>query len=268
MESFFQQSGGHMADTTDKAVEIMNEEGRGAAIIVCEHASNHIPEVYRDLGLDIAARQSHAAWDPGAAQVARRLAEALDAPLVAGAVSRLVYDCNRPPEDPSAMPAQSEAIAVPGNAGLSAAARAARVRAVYAPFTDALSALIARRQAEGAPFALVTIHSFSPTWFGTPRAVEVGILHDTDRRLADAMLAEANTLSHRDIRRNAPYGPEDGVTHTLRAHGLANALPNVMIELRNDLLATPAAQDGMAAEVLRLLCPALAALGLREGYDA
>ncbi len=257
-----------MVEIAENAVEILNPDGRGAAIIVCEHASNHIPATWGDLGLDAAARQSHAAWDPGAAPVARRLAEALDAPLVAGAVSRLVYDCNRPPDDPSAMPAQSETIAVPGNAGLSAAERAARVRAVYAPFTDALSALIARRQAAGAPFALVTIHSFSPTWFGTPRAVEIGILHDADTRLADAILAGAGVLSHRDIRRNAPYGPEDGVTHTLRAHGLANDLPNVMIELRNDLLATPAAQERMAGEVLRLLCPALAALGLREGHDA
>ena len=257
-----------MANTTEKVVDIVNEDGRGAAILVCEHASNHIPALYGDLGLEAAARQSHAAWDPGAAPLARRLVEALDAPLVAGAVSRLVYDCNRPPEDPSAMPAQTETIAVPGNAGLSEASRAARVRAVYAPFTDALANLIARRQAAGTSFALITVHSFSPTWFGTPRAVEIGILHDEDTRLADAMLAEAPALPHRDIRRNAPYGPDDGVTHTLRAHGLANGLPNVMLELRNDLLATGAAQDRMADEVLRLLCPALAALGLREAHDA
>lgn len=257
-----------MTDTTEKSVEIVNEDGRGAAVLVCEHASHHIPAAWGDLGLDAAARQSHAAWDPGAAPLAQRLAEALDAPLVAARLSRLVYDCNRPPDDPSAMPAQSETIAVPGNIGLSEASRAARVRAVYAPFTDALSRLITRRQALGTPFALITVHSFSPTWFGVARAVEMGILHDEDTRLADAMLAEAPALPHRDIRRNAPYGPGDGVTHTLRAHGLANRLPNVMIELRNDLLATGAAQDRMADEVLRLLCPALAALGLREAHDA
>ena len=257
-----------MADTTGKAVEIVNGDGRGAVILVCEHASDRIPAAWGDLGLDAAGRQSHAAWDLGAGPLARRLAEALDAPLVAGGISRLVYDCNRPPEDPSAMPAQSETIAVPGNTGLSAADRKARVRAVYAPFTEALASLVARRQALGTPFALVTVHSFSPTWFGTPRTVEIGILHDEDTRLADAMLAEAPALPHRDIRRNAPYGPGDGVTHTLCAHGLANGLPNVMLELRNDLLATGAAQDRMTEEVLRLLCPALAALGLREAHDA
>lgn len=253
---------------TDKAVEIVNETGGGPVILVCEHASNHIPTDWGDLGLDADARESHAAWDPGAEALATLLSRALDAPLVAGRVSRLVYDCNRPPEDPSAMPAQTETIAVPGNAALDTAARAARVRAVYRPFTETLAALTARRRAQGTPFALVTIHSFSPTWFGVPREVEIGILHDEDSRLADAMLARAPSLPHRRIARNAPYGPEDGVTHTLRRHGLENGLSNVMLELRNDLLTTDSAREEIAADLLALLRPALAALIPQEAQDA
>jgi predicted N-formylglutamate amidohydrolase len=257
-----------MVELAAKPVEIVNGDGRGPVLLVCEHASNHFPAAWGDLGLDAAARESHAAWDPGAEALATLLAHALDAPLVAGRVSRLIYDCNRPPEDPSATPARTETIDVPGNAGLDEAGRAARVRAVYAPFTEALAGLIARRRAQGAAFALVTVHSFSPTWFGVPREVETGILHDTDSRLADAMLAHAPALPHRRIARNAPYGPEDGVTHTLRLHGLANGLPNVMLELRNDLLRSAPAREEIAAELLRLLRPALAALMPREAQDA
>lgn len=254
-----------MTEIDRNPVAIVNPDGRGAVILVCEHASNHIPDAYRGLGLDAAARQSHAAWDPGAEPLARHLVQALDAPLVAGRVSRLVYDCNRPPEAPSAMPERSETIEVPGNRGLDAPARAARARAVYEPFTEALAAMIATRKV---PVALVTVHSFSPTWFGAPRAVEIGILHDADTRLADLMLARAPALTDRRIVRNAPYGPQDGVTHTLRRHGLANGLPNVMLEVRQDLLATPAAQRARAEEILTLLRPALAALGLGEAQDA
>lgn len=257
-----------MGEQATKSVEILNGDGSGPALFVCEHASNHFPAEWGDLGLDAEARESHAAWDPGAEALAKQLAQALDAPLVAGRVSRLVYDCNRPPEDPSAMPARTETIAVPGNAGLDDAARAARVRAVYAPFSKALSSLIARRRANGSPFALVTVHSFSPTWFGVPREVELGILHDEDSRLADAMLACAPSLPHRRIERNAPYGPADGVTHTLRVHGLENGLPNVMLELRNDLLTTEDARATIAAEVLALLRPALDTLKPREAQDA
>ncbi|GAW34263.1 N-formylglutamate amidohydrolase [Roseovarius sp. A-2] len=255
-----------MTANRTEAYEIINADGTGPAVILCEHASNHIPADYDGLGLEPSARDSHAAWDPGAEDLARRLSEALDAPMIAGRISRLIYDCNRPPEAPSAMPERTETIAVPGNVGLDEAARAARVARVYAPFTRATSDLIARRGSADTPFALITVHSFTPRWMEQPRAVEIGILHDTDARLADAMLAQE--APGRQVERNAPYGPADGVTHSLCLHGIANNLPNVMLEIRNDLIATPAQQDRIAAELLGLLRPALARLKLGEAHDA
>ncbi len=251
-----------------EAVEVFNADGMGEVVILCEHASHHIPDRYNGLGLAAADRTSHAAWDPGARAVSLALAHALDAPLVASKVSRLVYDCNRPPEAPSAMPEKSEVIEVPGNIGLAAEDRAERVGSVYQPFCDAVATVLSARKAAGQPTALITMHSFTPVYFGTPRAVEIGILHDSDSRLADAMLAEAHRLPHRRIARNDPYGPEDGVTHSLRLHGLENGLANVMIEVRNDLLRTPQDEARMAEELLTLLRPALAALKTERQADA
>ncbi|SEK26619.1 Predicted N-formylglutamate amidohydrolase [Roseovarius azorensis] len=239
-------------------VEVIGARAVSPALILCEHASNHIPARYDGLGLDDAARASHAAWDPGARTVAVHLAEALHAPMVAARVSRLVYDCNRPPEAASAMPERSEQIEVPGNRGLNEAQRAERVASVYEPFCARVTEVIAARKAAGLATALITIHSFTPVWFGAQRDCEIGILHDNDTRLADAMLAEAHHLPHRVIRRNDPYGPQDGVTHSLKLHGLAHGLPNVMIEIRNDLLTDARAQAQMAEEILTLLRPALA----------
>ena len=108
----------------DAAVEVLNPNGAGPAVLLCEHASAHIPAAYRGLGLSPAERKSHAVWDPGACALARRLSALLDVPLIAGAVSRLVFDCNRPPEAPSAMVERSELIDVPGNRNLTAAQRA------------------------------------------------------------------------------------------------------------------------------------------------
>ena len=149
---------------------------------------------------------------------------------------------------------------MPGNAGLSQEARAARIKEVYAPFSHALDDLIEARRRADTPCALITVHSFTPAWQGVPRAVEIGILHDTDTRLADAMLAGADPV--RAIVRNAPYGPEDGVTHTLRRHGLDKALPNVMIEIRNDLIATAAQQAQITRELSSMLRAALARIGV------
>lgn len=247
------------SDDSD-VVEAFGLGSDGPALILCEHASNHIPARYAGLGLTDDARQSHAAWDPGARAVALHLAQALSSPMVAARVSRLVYDCNRPPEADSAMPERSEVIEVPGNRDLSPAQRAERVAQVYDPFCAAVRRVITARKAAGLATALVTIHSFTPVWFGHARTCEIGILHDEDSRLADAMLAQAHRLPHRAIRRNDPYGPEDGVTHSLKIHGAAHGLANVMIEIRNDLLLDASAQAGMAEEVLMLLRPALIAL--------
>jgi predicted N-formylglutamate amidohydrolase len=134
------------------------------------------------------------------------------------------------------------------------------VEAFYRPFQKGLSGLIDGRRRAGRQTVLVTIHSFTPIYFGQRRLVEVGILHDADTRLADAMLAQADSPKGRFVtRRNEPYGPKDGVTHTLVEHGVQNALPNVMIEVRNNLLRTTYEIDAMAAYLGELISAALAA---------
>ncbi len=243
------------------SVEIHNRQANGPVIILCEHASHHIPEQYHDLGMDSVHRYSHAVWDIGARALAVKLSEMLHAPLVASRVSRLVYDCNRPPEAASAMPQRVEIIDVLGNHKLTASQRAARVEAVYRPFCEAVTSVLVEREVHDIPTVLITIHSFTPNFHGQVRAVEIGILHDSDQRMADAMLAQSHLLPHRKIQRNAPYGPEDGVTHSLKLHGIDNGLANVMIEIRNDLLATPEGEGTMARELLQLILPALETLG-------
>ncbi|WP_299845653.1 N-formylglutamate amidohydrolase [uncultured Roseovarius sp.] len=253
---------GGVATDSSQAVEVLNPHGAGAALILCEHASNHIPARYDGLGLEAQARSSHAAWDPGARSVALLMSAALDAPVVASCVSRLVYDCNRPPEAEGAIPEISEKFEIPGNRNLSPADREERVATAYRPFCDAVQGVIAGRIAAGRPTILITMHSFTPVYFDQARAVEIGILHDEDARLADAMLANAHLLPHRRIERNEPYGPADGVTHSLKIHGQSHGLANVMLEVRNDLLNTPDDERKMAEELLTLFTPALKALSL------
>lgn len=242
-----------LSTSPTETVVLTNVEGASRVVLVCEHASAHIPATFNHLGLGQADRSSHAVWDPGAGAVAIRLGVALDAKLVAGGVSRLVYDCNRPPEAPDAMPTQSEAITVPGNTGLDAMARMDRVRTYYSPFRAA----VARAMEETEAPVLVTVHSFTPVYFGHPRTVEIGVLHDADTRLADAMLAISPDHTSLKVARNQPYGPQDGVTHTLREHALPDGHPNVMLEIRNDLIATPTQQEDMAEMIASWLSAAL-----------
>ncbi|KAA2315166.1 N-formylglutamate amidohydrolase [Pseudooceanicola sediminis] len=235
-----------LAPGEQPAVAVANPGGTGPVVLVCEHASAAIPASLGGLGLSQADRLSHAVWDPGALDLATAMSERLHAPLVAGRVSRLVYDCNRPPDVPSAMPVRSETIDVPGNAALTPAQRAARTDAIYRPFQAALSAVLERHGG-----AVVTVHSFTPLWHGTRRDTEIGLLHDSDARLATAMMTNWSGPLKAEL--NAPYSATDGVTHTLAEHAIPRGRLNVMIEVRNDLLTDAAA----VAEVAEQLCGAL-----------
>jgi len=110
---------------------------------------------------------------------------------------------------------------------------------------------------------LVTVHSFNPVHSGRRRDVEIGVLHDADRRLADRLLA-ATGEDRFDIRRNAPYGPADGVTHTLKRHALPRGLLNVMLEVRNDLIADATGQERIAGWLAARLDQAVAEAGVNH----
>lgn len=253
-----------LADFEGPATRVYNANGHAPIVFVCDHASRFIPSALDGLGLSAEAARSHVSWDIGALDLALEMSAAFDAPLVASRVSRLVYDCNRPPHAPDAMPIRSEVFDIPGNRDLSEADREARICAIYEPFRDCLSGALDTQLARlaGAPVALVTVHSFTPIYHGKPRSVELGLLHDTDPTLATAMMAEAGGTLALNTQLNAPYDAADGVTHTLKEHAIPRGMPNVMLELRNDLIAEPAGVTRTAHGLARLLERGLDRVGI------
>jgi predicted N-formylglutamate amidohydrolase len=221
---------------------VVNADGCSPVVLVCEHASRFVPAELHGLGLDDGTLEGHWAWDPGALAVAEAMSRQMDAVLVAAQISRMVYDCNRPPTAPDAIVETGEGFAIPGNAGLGSAERDFRVAHVYEPFHETLADVI--NASESAP-VIVTVHSFTRYYHGQERRMELGILHDDDARLADQLLQEAMWHSHHDVQRNEPYGPQDGVTHTLKKHALPIGAYNVMLEIRSDLITSQETQHAM-----------------------
>jgi predicted N-formylglutamate amidohydrolase len=232
-----------LLDGEDGPAILVNEAGNSPVVLVCEHAGRRIPKCLASLGLGEEDLRRHIAWDIGAEGVSRLLSRLLDAPLILQRYSRLVYDCNRPPESPDAIPVVSETTRIPGNVQLSPADRLARIDAIYRPLHATVSRLLDLRAVHGRPAHLVTIHSFTPVYKGKQRKLDLGILHDRDTRLADKLLKSFPKL---DVRRNEPYGPQDGVCHTLNLHAGVRGLPCAMIEIRNDLIETERGQDEWA----------------------
>lgn len=224
--------------------EVVNADGRAGVVLACDHASNRVPRRLGNLGLDAAALADHIAWDPGAAEVARRLAALLDAPLVQSAYSRLVVDCNRPLRHPGSIAEVSDGVAVPGNRGLSPEARGLRVAELFAPYHAAIDGVLDARNRR--PTVLLAVHSFTPVLDGRTRPWPVGICHGRDPRLATLLrgaLARDGDLTVGD---NEPYPIEDAIDHTVPVHGEGRGLPAAMIELRQDGVRTPEAAAAWA----------------------
>lgn len=248
----------HVGDGEPVAA-IENAQGCSPILLICEHASNHLPSRYGTLGLGDVERQSHIAWDPGALGVAAGLSRLLDAPLVHATVSRLVLDLNRDPSVADSITAVSESTTIPGNQNLDATERSRRAREVYEPFHNAIDSFVAARLAAGTLRAVVSIHSFTPVYKGIARPWDIGLIFNRDERFArdvEAGLLREDALT---VGMNEPYSPADRVFHTLERHAERRGLAPLMIEIRNDLIRT---QDGQASWANRL------APLLREGLRA
>lgn len=228
-------------------------DGEGGFVLMCEHASRHIPAGYAGLGLSDAEQAAHIGWDLGALPLAIAVADLLDSPLVHATYSRLLLDVNRPVEAADSIVARSESTAVPGNATLDTAERSHRRERIYAPFHAALESLLAQRMATGAAPTVVSIHSFTPRYHGVERPWHCGVITRRDRGLGEALLAALRTDPDLCVGDNLPYGPGDGVFHSMERHAESHGLHGAMIEVRNDLLDGPGAVAAWAGRIASAL---------------
>ncbi|MFC3135596.1 N-formylglutamate amidohydrolase [Microbaculum marinum] len=224
-------------------------------LILCDHASNALPAEYGDLGLPPEEFERHIAYDIGAAAVTRRLARQLGAPAVMSRFSRLLIDPNRGADDPTLLMRLSDGAVVPGNARADEAEKARRLQRYHEPYHGAVEAAIDTAIAAGHPPALVSIHSFTPLWRGIRRPWEIGMLWDTDPRLAVPMIEMFRADPLLTVGDNEPYsGRLKG--DTMYRHGTLRGLAHSLVELRQDLIADEPGQAewaGRLADVLGAL---------------
>jgi predicted N-formylglutamate amidohydrolase len=241
-------------------VVIENSDGAGAFIILCDHASNRIPNEYEPFGLGDDVLSTHIAWDPGALGVARHLSATLDAPLFWPDVSRLVIDCNRSPDASTLIVVESEGRPVPANRGLSREERARRLERIHAPYHAAIEACLERRDEARRPTAVVAIHSFTPVFLGKARPWQIGIVFGHDRRLADILIRKLQSDAALTVGVNEPYSPADQVYYTVERHAGPRHLPAAMIEIRNNEIGEAESQRNWAEKLASLLIGAKGSL--------
>ncbi|HVJ52100.1 MAG TPA: N-formylglutamate amidohydrolase [Aliidongia sp.] len=240
------------------AFELINPDGAARTLLLCDHAANIVPAEMGSLGLTEAELSRHIGWDIGAAAVTGSLARQLDAPAVLSGYSRLVIDCNRALDDPTAFPTVSDRLPIPGNQELSGNDKAMRADSFYWPYHRAIEARLDRFAAAQVAPAIISIHSFTPTMNEFDRPWHIGILWDKDPRLPMPLLAGLATIDGLVIGDNQPYSARDPEGFTLRHHAVRRGLPHVLIELRQDEIADAAGAERYAAYLLKVLSPILA----------
>lgn len=221
-------------------------------LLLCDHAGNSFPEGYGTLGLPESQLQRHIAYDIGAAGVTRELSRLLDVPALLYQYSRLLIDPNRSIEDPTLVMRLSDGAIVPGNARIGEGEIQKRIDTYYKPYHLRIEELVNEMKATGRVPALFSIHSFTDNWKGKKRIWDSTILWDRDPRFACPLLAALEKEQDIVVGENVPYsGQLKG--DCLYQHGTMNGLAHALIEIRQDLIATPEGQSAWAERLARII---------------
>ncbi len=223
--------------------EIVNPESTCPVLLVCEHAGQTIPQALGDLGLPAGEIDKHIGWDIGAAAVTRHLAEYLDASAILQRYTRLVIDCNRPPNTADSAPESSDYVVVPANVNLSAEDHKARVNEIFEPFHAQIEKFFVGRR----PRIAISIHSFTKILCGYERPWDVGLLYRHDSNSSEHLRNHIQNLHPElNIGMNQPYQIDDVSDWFVPRHGEARGISHSLIEVRNDLVGSEAGQKRWA----------------------
>ena len=237
-------------------VEAISGPLSSQALVLCDHASNAMPPEFGTLGLAPSQLERHIAYDIGAAWLTRRLAARLHCPALLTSFSRLLIDPNRGLDDPTLVMRLSDGAIVPGNARLDDNQITERITRFYNPYDEAMAKTVKTGMEQGCPPAIISVHSFTPVWKGALRPWHVGLLWDRDARLAEPLFKALRADTNLVVGDNEPY---DGWLEgdTIDRHATCHGLPNVLIEVRQDLIATRATAEAWADRLADAIEPIL-----------
>lgn len=203
-------------------------------VITCEHATNRMPPGWSWPEDDLWLVDTHWASDLHIEAFVEGLARRLHAPAVLSRFTRLLIDPNRPLDSDTLFRSVAEGRPVHLNTSLSDEERQRRITHLYEPYHAAADALVGRH----AGASVLGVHSFTDTYEGTEREVEIGVLFDEDEALA--MQFANHVRGHGfEVCLNEPYSGKQGLIFGPRRHAQAHGRACIELELRQDRLADP-----------------------------
>jgi len=240
----------------DSAFRILRAAGKGRFVILCDHASNRIPEELENLGLPAFELERHIAWDIGAAGITEELSNIFDAPAILCGTSRLVIDCNRQLHAPDLIPEVSDGTVIPGNRNLSAAQRQRRIEQWFQPYHAAVESVIEGREDSIA----LSIHSMTECLAGEVRPWQIALSSHRDRRIVEPVLDALRRPGDITVGDNQPYDLDPAFDYSIPLHAMRRNMLHLQVEFRQDEVAEKAGQIRWAGRFAEVLTQILATI--------
>jgi predicted N-formylglutamate amidohydrolase len=198
-------------------------------IISCEHGGNLIPHYHSSLfnGAE-EVLNTHKGWDVGALTIAKKLSRKLESKLFFTKISRLLIDCNRSVDNKEVFSVYTQNLSVEIKNNL--------LNDYYFSYRNKIEQCIAAKCNEK-PVLHLSVHTFTPTWHGEERMVDIGLLFDdlrtTETWFCDSWcLAIQKQLPEKLVMLNVPYhGADDGFTTYLRKKFPENLYLGIELEV-------------------------------------
>ena len=105
---------------------------------------------------------------------------------------------------------------------------------------------------------MISLHSFTPHQHGLARPWDVGVLWDTDARLALPLMARLRSGGDIRVGDNEPYSGRHPADFTVDHHAESLGLACAGVEIRQDLVANSQGRAAWANRLERALEPVLA----------
>lgn len=206
-----------------------------SVLITAEHASRSVPDEWAGLfsGRE-AVLGSHRAWDPGTRELATVLAGSLEAPLMAGEVTRLLVDLNRSLGHRQQFSEFTR--------GLSPSKQSLLIQRYWMPHWNGFNGWVERSRSG---LLHIACHSFTPELNGRLRTADVGLLYDPGRSREQAFCRALGRLIQElapelRVRMNYPYrGTANGLGQQHRRRFSETRLVTLELEINSALITRP-----------------------------
>jgi len=211
------------------------ENPNNHVILTCEHATNNLPEDYSWSENDKRNFvDEHWGLDIGAFEMAHALAKELKCVFVHSLYSRLLLDPNRSIVSDTLFRKFGDGKEVELNRDLTFEEEQKRIKRFYVPYCEALREISLKVN----PLYIFSIHSFTPSYQGEQRSMEIGVLCGHDSAKFGAEINNGMNLKGYYSEVNKPY---DGITTMGAIKSLIFAKNStkrqgITFEFRNDLL--------------------------------